>query len=134
MTPQQLNKIRWNLKDIIIVTPKITCSYWFVIIFLLMLKNIPNMSNYSVICCFFFFFNLTRFRISLIVLPSISFFSLKWFLTSLIMLLFFIIFKPWTFHQYTSSKNILTFFRIRVYFTSFKMVFENIIFIVFRRF
>ena len=40
----------------LIVTPKITYSYRFVIIFFcFMLKKVPNISNYSVFGCFTFF-------------------------------------------------------------------------------
>ena len=40
----------------IVVNPKITYSYWFIIIFFFMLKKVPNISNYSIVSCFILFF------------------------------------------------------------------------------
>ena len=82
----------------IIITPKIRYSYWFMIIFLFLLKKSPNISNYAIFNCFVS--NLKRFLTSLIVKDSNS---MKRFLLSLIMFspaLFFIFFKPCTFHNY----------------------------------
>ena len=96
--------------------PEITYSCWFVIIFIFMVKKVPNISNYFVfdfilffqskkvsfffncsviylffyskkICyIYFFFFCLKRFLTSLIVVSSISLYSSKRFFTSLIMM------------------------------------------------
>ena len=81
------------------VTPKITYSYWFVIIFFFMFKKVLNISYYSVFNCFIFFFQSKKicnvFIMSSVAVSSISFYSLKRFLASLIMLssVFFIFFK-----------------------------------------
>ena len=90
----------------IIITPKITLSYWFIIIFFFMHKKIPNISNYSIFNLFIFF-SLKRFLISLIVVPSIYSFSLKNSLTSLITMysIFFIFFKSLTFNHKILRKN-----------------------------
>ena len=72
----------------LIVTPKITYSYWFRTIFFFMIKKVPNIFNYFIFNCCIFFFSLKRFLISLIVASSISFFTLKWFFKYLIMLFY----------------------------------------------
>ena len=70
--------------------------YWFITIFFLMLKKVPNISNYSVLIAFFlFFFSLKTFFTFLIIVSSISCFSLKW---SLIMFSsIFCHFEDWNF-------------------------------------
>ena len=55
----------------IVFTPKITYSYWFVIIFFIfMLKKILNIYKYSIFNCFIFFSSLKIFLISLIMFSS----------------------------------------------------------------
>ena len=59
----------------ITVTPKITYSYWFgIIFFCFKLKKASNISNYSDLDCLISFFSLKRFSYILIIL---SFFFLQ---------------------------------------------------------
>ena len=76
----------------IIVTPKITYSYsylllitysyWFIIIFF-MVKKVPSIGNYPSLTASFSFFSLEISFISITVVSSISFFDRKRFLASL---------------------------------------------------
>ena len=96
----------------IIVTPKITCSYWFVIIFFyFILRKVPNISNYSDFDRLISFFSLKRFLISLIILCSILFSSSS----------------PKQFSTILCKKKKLIFLEIRMYYNSLKVC-RNIIF------
>ena len=96
-----------SIDSVLFLSPLLSnyLSYWFVLIFFLDLKTVPNISYYSVFGCFIFFFKLKRFLISLIAVSSILFFSLKRFLHLLSYIFYFVIFfPPWTFHHYTFKK------------------------------
>ena len=126
----------------IIVTPKITYSYRFIIIFF-MLKKVPNISNYStfnsfifffqskkisyIINCsiiYFLFFNLKRFLNSLIEVSSISLFNLKRRLTSLIMLSSNFLSYPSLELFILWEKLIIFSKKIKVYYTPWKGVWK----------
>ena len=71
----------------ITVTSTISYTSWFVIIFFLfMFKKVPNTSNYSVFDCLFFFFQSKRVTYFFNWGFIYFFFSLKRFLTSVIVL------------------------------------------------
>ena len=119
----------------IIVTPRITYFYCFVIIFFFMLKKVADISLIipKSFNCFIFIFQSKKFLISLIAVSSISFFglkrvftylnvvlsilfSLKRFLTSLIVLystffFFFYLFKALNFSSFYVVKKIIIFLK-----------------------
>ena len=63
----------------IIVIPKITYFYWFIIITFLFKKD-SNISNYSVFNCFIFFSCLKRFVFNHVFFRLFLYFQLAWFI------------------------------------------------------
>ena len=70
----------------IIPTPKITCSYWFIIIFFFLPKKTPNILDYSDFDCLIFFFQSKNISYIFNCVAVFYFFSPEKFLTCLIML------------------------------------------------
>ena len=112
------------------ITPKITNSSWFVIIFFFMLKKISNIFSYFSINYVILFFSLKGFFIPLILASFNSFFSffnLKRFLTSLIflssLLLYSLVLQ--LFHHYMLWKYIFRKNRTVSYFFKSVLRFEN---------
>ena len=103
----------------IMVTPKITYSYLFIInFFFFMLKKILNIYKYSIFNCFSFFSRLKRFLISVIAVWFSSFLSLKGFLISLIIFLL----QDLNFPSLCCEKNYFFKKRIKVYYTPSKSI------------